>query len=88
MQARRAHMNAEMERRRLELPDPRDLLPEGWQALSDAHKRALYVEAWATLGANIGYLGDRVNVPGWEEPVLPLAEFDLVLVAHDGWCAP
>lgn len=88
MAERRQVMNAEMERKGLELPDPADLLPADWPALPDAYKRALYCEAWADLGANIAYLNDRARMPEWEQPPLPLADFYGQFTGGAGWCAP
>lgn len=88
MRQRTAHMLAEMERRGLEVPDPRDMLPDDWQSLPDDYKRALYNDTWATVGANIAYYNDQAHMPGWAQDPLPLAEFADLFRAADGWCAP
>lgn len=81
-------MNAEMERRGLELPDPADAIPANWRELPPEYKRALYCETWATLGANIAHSEWLARQPEWVQDPLPLAEFQPVFGAASGWCAP
>lgn len=85
MRERRDHMNVEMERKGLELPDPDDLVPPDALDLSPEAKLALYAEHWATIAANGMYLNDMARRPPWEQLVLPGMP-DPRLTAAPGWC--
>jgi len=78
IQARRQHMNDEMVRCDLWLPDPNDLKPPDYEDLHPVLKKAVDDEVWATIGANL--------LTGPRPKFTQLALFDLPLRAAPGWC--
>lgn len=99
MRGRNAHMNAEMERKKLELPDAFDLIPADVMSLPADHRRALDDEIWAVTGANIAYMNDQwrheqrlrekgLLGDGWEQLELPITWPIPLMVASGAWCAP